>query len=447
MKRLFQLGLALAAFFLGIANGQAELKCFYGNLHAHTSYSDGKSTPDSAFAYARDMAQLQVEALTEHNNYTDKSITPAQYQNLRLVADTFTIDGQYVALAGQEIGIWSSNGFGHINIFEAPELLAYIPGNLLGTYQAIIDMGYPAMFNHPTPGPYNCPNFANLHYYPDYSQAMYLLEVMNSDYNYENAYLLALNNGWQVGASANQDNHDHNWGNAANSSGRILLTGIWADTLTKASVLEALQARRTFATMVYPATDRMEVSLKSEEHWQGEHFITSNSSISFQIKASAIAVNFKKIYLYTDGVATDSLSLNNRDTLWNLDKEVKWGKHYFFVKAVQADNDLAWTSPLFIDVMQEVAKSKVVTWPTPVVESCQIVYQPLNGVTNINTSIYDVAGNKIWEYDNSDPSAILNWNSKDLKGNLVPNGLYIIKIEQRNPVQTSNSIGKTVVSR
>jgi hypothetical protein len=198
---------------------------------------------------------------------------------------------------------------------------------------------------------------------------------------------------------------------------------------------------------VYPATDRMEVSLKSEEHWQGEHFITSNSSISFQIKASAIAVNFKKIYLYTDGVATDSLSLNNRDTLWNLDKEVKWGKHYFFVKAVQADNDLAWTSPLFIDVMQEVAKSKVVTWPTPVVESCQIVYQPLNGVTNINTSIYDVAGNKIWEYDNSDPSAILNWNSKDLKGNLVPNGLYIIKIEQRNPVQTSNSIGKTVVSR
>lgn len=426
---------------------RAELKCFYANLHAHTGYSDGQSTPDTALAYARDVALIDIQALTDHNNYTDYSLSSGQYQNLILVADTFSVPGIFLGLAGQEVGRWSSSGFGHINIFDAPELLTYNYGDLLGTYRLIDALGRPAMFNHPTPDPYDCPNFTDLYFYPDYIQTMDLLEIMNNGTIYETAYLKALNHGWQVGASANQDNHDRSWGNRTNSAGRIPLTGVWADTLTKASVLEALEARRTFAMMVYPFTDRMEVSLRTGEHWQGQHFITSNSTIAFQIKAKADGVNFKKIYLYTDGAVTDSLPLANRDTIWNLDKEVKWGKHYFFVKAVQVDNDLAWTSPLFIDVMAEDKRTKVVTWPTPVVETCQIVFQPLDGVTGIKAVIYDVAGNKIWEHENSDPLALLNWNSKDQNGNSVPNGLYIIKIEQQSPAQNSTSIGKTVVSR
>jgi hypothetical protein len=161
----------------------------------------------------------------------------------------------------------------------------------------------------------------------------------------------------------------------------------------------------------------------------------------------ADSIRFNNIYLYTDGQISDSLSLNDIDTLWSLSKTVPSGKHYFFVKTVQADTSLAWTSPLFIDVMPDDAKAKVITWPTPVVESCQIVYPPVNGATNVRAVIYDVAGGKIWENTLKDPSAALNWNSRDLKGNLVPNGLYIIKIEQSGPAQTSISTGKTVVSR
>ncbi|MBI4726152.1 hypothetical protein HY768_02820 [candidate division TA06 bacterium] len=174
-------------------------------------WQSGESTPDTAFAYARDSALIDVQALTDHNNYTDYSISSNEYQNLRLTADTFSTPGQFLALAGQEVGRWSSNGFGHINIFDAPKLLSYNYGDLLETYKLISALDRPAMFNHPTPGSYDCPNFNNLRYYADYSQTRDLLEVMNNDYVYEKAYLLALNNGWQVGASANQDNHDRTW--------------------------------------------------------------------------------------------------------------------------------------------------------------------------------------------------------------------------------------------
>ncbi len=447
MKRLLQTGLVIWSAFLFYGIARAEFKCFSANLHAHTGYSDGESTPDTAFAHARDVARIDIQALTDHSNYTDYSISPNEYQNTRLVADTFSVPGRFLALAGQEIGRWSAAGFGHINVFDTSVLLSYDYGDLLGTYQLIETLELPAMFNHPVPGSNDCPNFMDLRYYPDFVQAMDLLEIVNGDYIYENEYLKALNNGWQVGASANQDNHDRNWGNRINDDGRIPLTGIWADTLTKASILEALQASRTFARLSRPAAGRIEVSLMSSERWQGEHYVTSSSILSFQVGVRADSIEFNRIYIYTDGQISDSLILNDRDTVWNLSKAVPSGKHYFFVKTVQADTSLAWTSPLFIDVLPDDAKAKVITWPTPVVESCQIVYPPVKGATNVRAVIYDVAGSKIWENYLTNPSDALNWNSRDLKGNLVPNGLYIIKIEQSGTAQTSISTGKTVVSR
>ncbi|MDP2806718.1 MAG: hypothetical protein Q8O74_01115, partial [bacterium] len=124
MKRSLQISLILSSAFLLSGIARAELKCFYANLHAHTGYSDGESTPDTAFAYARDVALIDIQALTDHNNYTDYSISSNEYHNLRLVADTFSVPGRFLALAGQEVGRWSSTGFGHINIFDAPELLS-----------------------------------------------------------------------------------------------------------------------------------------------------------------------------------------------------------------------------------------------------------------------------------------------------------------------------------
>lgn len=35
-----------------------ELKVFFGNLHSHTSYSDGSGTPEEAYSQARDVAHM-----------------------------------------------------------------------------------------------------------------------------------------------------------------------------------------------------------------------------------------------------------------------------------------------------------------------------------------------------------------------------------------------------
>ncbi|MRR10718.1 hypothetical protein EG831_11745, partial [bacterium] len=69
MKRPMRICAAVAAVFVAAGSrGVADHRCFYGNLHAHCGYSDGRSTPDTAFAHARDVASIHVQALTDHNN-------------------------------------------------------------------------------------------------------------------------------------------------------------------------------------------------------------------------------------------------------------------------------------------------------------------------------------------------------------------------------------------
>lgn len=61
----------LILFWLFSLSGQivrGQERAFFGNLHSHTSYSDGLGTPRQAYAYARNIAKLDFLALTEHNH-------------------------------------------------------------------------------------------------------------------------------------------------------------------------------------------------------------------------------------------------------------------------------------------------------------------------------------------------------------------------------------------
>jgi len=428
---------------------KAQYNCFLGNLHAHTGYSDGESTPDTAFIYARDVAGVDVQALTEHNNGGSSggvsySITPEHYQNLRLIADTITTPGRFVALAGQEVGSIGSSGFGHICVWEAPGLWPYNNSDLLGCYSWILGQDRPAMYCHPDSS-WNS-NFNDLYYYQDYDQAVDLIEVINSSTLYEDAYVRSLERGWHVGASANQDNHHRDWGNRLNSAGNIPLTGIWADTLTKSAILEALQSRRTTAMEVSPSDDRIKLLLSADGRFQGEHFIRQQGKVNLKIEASAPTA-FKSIYLYTNGIPADTLNLVIADNQisWELEKEVGLGTVYYFAKVLQVDGDRAWTSPIHIDGVSQ--ESPVVTWPTPVSDKARIVYTPMPGAVSLKAVIYDLSGAKVKEITGNRPDQPINWDGRDEKGRQVLNGVYFIRLEQKSLTESRISLGKTMVSR
>lgn len=449
MRKIFIILLLAALPSLGLA----QYRCFFGNLHAHTSYSDGESTPDTAFAYARDIALIDIQALTEHNNGgmnngVSYTITPEHYQNLRLVADTMTVPGVFVALAGFEIGSMGSSGFGHLNVWETEALSPYFntAGDLQNCYRWIKEKGCPALFNHPDSGRYQNSNFNDFYFYQEYEKSMDLIEILNGSTLYEDAYFRALERGWRLGPSANQDNHQRDWGHRVNSAGNIPLTGVWADTLTKQAVLEALNARRTTAVEVSPDSDRFLLSLKVDGYWQGSTILRGQGEASFEISAVSDTSAFSKIYLYSNGAIVDSLSPGSRVVNWTFKRQLKSGSQYYFAKAVQNDGDRAWTSPVFIDVYAE-SRYKVYTWPTPIRDQAKIVYPPLEGATELSVRIYDLAGNLIWSREDAVPGQAVDWDVRDRCQRPVPNGIYIILVQIRSPQETKSYSGKTMVTR
>lgn len=445
MRRVLLCTAVLSVLALAAA-GQDTVayRCYYGNLHSHTSYSDGESVPEVAYQYARTTAGIHVLAVTDHNNSPD-DLTEALYQRTHHVADSMTVPGVFVALAGQEIG--NSGGFGHIACFEAATLSPYFNtwGDLVPCYRWIREQNAPAMYNHPTL--FQDRDFSYFNFYSAYNQSMDLLEVVNQNGNYELQYLLALNRGWQLGASANQDNHDPDWGNDPNGAGYIPLTGIWADTLTQEAVLDALQQRRTFAMLSKPAAGRIQLSLTADGHWMGERFLRDAGIVDLVIDARATANAFRRLDLYADGIRVDSLQVNQSIVSWRLSRQVGPGSHYIFVKTTQADNATCWSSPVFIEVPPVDPYLKVVTWPTPVTEGARIVYRPIEGVRRVTVDIYNLAGARVWHTQTDNPKASIYWEGRDSRGDLMPNGVYIIMIEQQSPIETTLTKGKTMVAR
>jgi hypothetical protein len=339
---------------------------YYGDLHSHTAYSDGIGTPSEAYAYARDSAQVDVLAITDHTHMMSSS----EYSSLRSIAASYNQDGVFVAIAGQEHGSLATSttgAFGHVNFYEATSLIPqYDNGgkdfryNLTGTYNwifthfdGITGAKLFGAFNHPYPGAGTGADaqFHDFAYSVTGDSAMSLFEIRNGrrTESYESEYLDALSKGWHCGVVANQDNHEGMWGNSPNpnSGNDIYLTGILANSLTKTDILAALKAKRVFAVEVNPETDRMAILFQCEGHWMGERFTATSDTVHFDITVSA-QTNFISLTLIRNGVQIASVLPGSNSYHWLPKDKPPLGENYYYVKAQQLDGDNMWSSPIWV---------------------------------------------------------------------------------------------------
>jgi hypothetical protein len=270
---------------------------FHGNLHSHTSYSDGSGTPDDAFAMARANG-MDFFAITEHNHRAGDGKGPRKDdiligrqpqlyaglpQSLVESANRNNQPGSFVTIFGQEVSTISKGN--HINIFDVaavvddtavpngnmPALLSWVNAHLASS-------GSPAVlqFNHPRDpdrnlSDYGRDDYADVDWVKTLDPFVELIEVLNAPAlkdgtgfraeAKEGYYLDYLNLGFHVGPSVGHDNHWRNWG--ISTDARI---GVIANALTRPDILSALKARHTFAS-----DDRnIEVIFRSGESLGGD---------------------------------------------------------------------------------------------------------------------------------------------------------------------------------
>src|SRR5699024_4832855 len=230
----------------------------------HTNVSDGTGTPDDAYTYARDKGKADFFAVTDHSNWFDNELdnenitdisesTSEKWKLLHEKADAYNEDGEYVALAGYEM-TWSGStgGWGHINTFNTPWFASRTNRDMdLKAYYDKIAQ-HPESINQLNHPGTTFGDFADFGYYSEGADdVVQLIEVGNGEgpirgsgyfpsYEY---YTRALDKGWHLAPSNNQDNHKGNWV-TSNDARDVILT----DELNRDSIYDGIRDMRVYAT-------------------------------------------------------------------------------------------------------------------------------------------------------------------------------------------------------
>lgn len=222
----------------------------HADMHNHTVMSDGDGDPALAFASMRD-AGLDVAALTDHATlFAIDGLSSGEWDRTRELADAANDPGNYTAIRGFE---WSHPLLGHVNVWQSEDFTDLLESSSMGRlYDWITDAGVVAGFNHPGR---EAQRFDDFDFVAAAAEHMVSLEMFNrgDDYLFEgwgdgrtSPLVACLNAGWRTGLTGVTDEHGTNWG-FPEGKGR---TGVWVTENTRQGVLEAMRARRFFATRV-----------------------------------------------------------------------------------------------------------------------------------------------------------------------------------------------------
>lgn len=369
--------------------GEATFQRYFGQLHSHTQYSDGAGSLDSALAYVKalpDNANVDFVAFTDHSNYFDKSgaanpegalydmtkATEYSQQTWKSYKDAvaaFNTEnaGSMVAIAGFEM-TWSG-GPGHINTFNTPGIVSRNNTTLnnktkdagLQAYYKLLSqtegVDSISQFNHPgtTFG-----NFIDFGYWDAVVDTrMYMVEVGNGEgqigaggyYPSYEQYIMALDKGWHVAPTNNQDNHKGRWGNA-NDARDVILT----DDFTEDGIYAALRARRMYATedknleLDYTVNGNMMGSIIDVPEKLNFEISFNDPDRTDSIAKVELVVNSGKV-AYTWNSAAD---LAKGSVSVELDPEYT----YYFVRVTEGDGDLAVTAPVWVGESLKLGISK-----------------------------------------------------------------------------------------
>lgn len=378
----------------------AQEAVYFGNLHSHTSLSDGVGTPREAYRYARDTAKLDFLAITEHNHSqaqgsdnigiaTNTTLYNGGPNSLIATARSLTVGGRFVALYGQEYSVISRGN--HVNVFEVPQVITAPNGRfdrlveLLAATSDSVGRIPIVMLNHPRntstiqPDEYGLDDFGSdqLRWVRSMGTYAALIQMINgpgqragvgmrASRPAESAYKKFLSLGFKLAPTADQDNHKNNWGNATNAR-----TAVIATALSREAILEGMRNRH-----VYASEDKnLRIIIKVNGRLCGDVIPAlaspSEAKITYSIRDSDEPNAKYEIQVWRGTVGGPLARLVSAVTVSQgsgsiEDVALSGNSEFFFFKIIQSNGaendeddqeDEAWTSPVWFELEGSVPSS------------------------------------------------------------------------------------------
>lgn len=309
------------------------MRAFWGHLHAHSSYADGAGPPFYALALAR-AAGLHFYAITDPGDLLD----PQEWQATLSQVQQATTPGVFIGLRGVE---WAHETAGHITVFNRDTLLGVTDPGLatlpeLYAYLAA-DPAALAQFNHPRRA-----DFGDFVFDPAASSRLALQEIgreMGGEYTrFEAAFLKSNQRGWRVAPTASSDALAADWG-----LGTTVRTGLVAPDLTEQELLNAIRARRLFAT----EDANLALALRIAGTWMGA-VLTRTGTVPVVVDMVDPGPEPASLFFYQGNRLLATVPLTSSSGQWT-STVTAWPGQFFWLKLVQADGQAAYSAPIWVE--------------------------------------------------------------------------------------------------
>lgn len=328
---------------------------YFGQLHAHTDISNGAGSVEEAFQYASQVDGLDFFAVTDHSDSFDNADMGAiDADGADISADwaagkqaAASVTGEdFVGLFGFEMTWPEDKQLGHISTFNTPGWqtrdqadFENVPTALENYYKALTSVpGSVSQFNHPDTVHGDFERFD--HYSPQYDAVVSLLEVAGEDGVVDCEYYdLALDKGWHVAPTNNQNNHKGQWGDASEAR-----TVVLAKSLTEEALYAAMKDRRVYATQ----DSDLAIYYELNGAVMGSILPKSKDAEITVFLSDPTDEAIGNVEVVTDGGAV-LVSEYVETPSQVLELSASGGHSYYYLRITQPDGDVAVTAPVWMD--------------------------------------------------------------------------------------------------
>lgn len=434
------------------ATGQ---KTFWGDLHAHSAYSlDAIGPIDSVYARAKRVAKLDFICVTDH----DHSLSTAEWEKSREYVQKYYQPGSFVTFSGYEFTSFPDTKWGHTTVlfrglngpfWSASFYAIYELFDFIKNEQVVLGVA------HPDLGIYS----SDTSYYN--GQLQRTIEVYGSNkqrFEYwgnpaappqqtaGHSVQDRLIRGKIFGFTAVSDDHSGN-------PGKVGLTAIIADTLTRDALFYALKDRRCYAT----TGARIGLAFECNDQPMGSVIVkgvTTHFSFSIAVKGTdklttVEVVKNNNVHLLWRPRETDTMSVSFSDT--------DTSRAFYYVRVTQENGHIAWSSPIYVNVERGDRSITTIdsnelrfqvgnSYPNPFNQGVVIPVTVPTDLTNnpLTLDFYNISGQRVRRITRQSIGAgehLIRWNGTNDRDAPLPSGTYYYVLH----IGTFHRYGKLVM--
>ena len=344
-----------------------SMQIFYGDLHQHSSLSDGRGTIDQCYTRSKYILHYDFATLTDHEWFTGNLLTPSEWDRIKIMGQQFYEPGKFITYAAYE---WTTprlpKGFGHKNVFfmswdkpifsfdssakNTKDLFKLLKKNDAIAFPHHIGWTGTDWENH-DPEVQPDVEIVSTHGAFEY--------MGNEPIRHRGGmpgYFVqdGLAKGLKFGLIGSSDGHGlryHHGVGRKDNEWQTGLTGVIVKNKTKEEIFSALKDRRVFAT----SGTKIQVNFKINDKWMGSEInITNPPEINLEVLGSsklhyAILVRDNKNLLYLGKDLTEGRGARIK----YVDKDLTAGEHWYYVRVIQDNGEMAWSSPIWVNYKPE----------------------------------------------------------------------------------------------